>query len=624
MKRTIIFPVILLCVILGGRCSRSENKKISPVILISIDTCRADRLGCYGYSGGTTPRLDALAEEGVVFENAVAPVPLTLPSHSTMLCGTDPTGHGVHDNTGYHLAAHHQTLAELFRQKGRVTGAVVSAYVMDSRFGLAQGFDTYDDRFGSSENITERPGGETTDLAVRWLSGHRDDPFFLFIHYYDPHTRYNPPEPFKTKFRKDPYNGEIAYVDDCIGRIIAHLKKIRLYDAALIVVTSDHGEMLGEHGEDSHGFFIYRSALRVPLIFKLPFQKRRRRIRTLAGLTDVLPTVCGLTMMECPEEAAGRDLFSPIGAQENQVTDPAYYCESYLPALYGADPLRGIVTGEWKYIRSPQPELYRISGDPAEAVNLYSQKSEMARTLDDRLAEIIRRGRRHRKNDRSSESKADAGTLKKLESLGYIGGVSPKKPAVSDTGLDPKAIIGYHMNHIRVKMIFSQPGVSPEDLRRGEAICREMLADQPDLWPAHHYLGRIYVKMGNNRLGQKNITGAMDCFSRAIESNRNQMEAYNNLAWIMATHPDPRYRNGDRAVAYAEKAVSLGKGKNPSLLGTLAAAHAETGQFDRAVTVVGAILSRSDIDTYGTLVDLWKGQLKMYVNRHPYRDTGLK
>jgi tetratricopeptide (TPR) repeat protein len=329
-------------------------------------------------------------------------------------------------------------------------------------------------------------------------------------------------------------------------------------------------------------------------------------------------------MMECPEEAAGRDLFSPIGAQGNLMTDPAYYCESYLPVMYGADPLRGIITGEWKYIRSPQPELYRISGDPAETVNLYSQKSEMARALDDRLAEIIRRGRRHSKNNRSSQSEADAGTLKKLESLGYIGGVSPKKAVVSDTGLDPKTIIGYHMNHIRVKMIFSQPDVSPEDLRRGEIICREMLANQPDLWPAPHYLGWIYVKMGNNRLGQKNITGAMDCFSRAIEFNRNQMEAHNNLAWIMATHPDSRYRNGDRAVEYAEKAVSLGKGENPSLLGTLAAAHAETGQFDRAVMLIEKILYRSDIDTYGALVDLWKGQLKMYENRHPYRDPGLK
>ena len=230
----------------------SPPGQIRNIVLISIDTCRADHLSCYGFTRKTTPNIDAVAEQGILFENVMAPVPLTFPAHSTMLTGTIPPHHGVRDNTKYRFVDSNLSLAEILKEKGFATAAVISAVVLSSEVGLDQGFDTYDDEFEDSlvsVGIVQRRGEEVSRVGIEWLQQHRDEPFFLFLHYYDPHHDYSPPEPFASRFSDNLYAGEIAYTDYCIGQVIDQLKSLGLQDSTLLIITADHGELLGEHGD---------------------------------------------------------------------------------------------------------------------------------------------------------------------------------------------------------------------------------------------------------------------------------------------------------------------------------------------------------------------------------------
>ena len=257
-KYCLLLGLIVIAIVMAGWFLFGLTKdtgEIRNVLLISIDTCRADYLSCYGYPRETTPNIDELAREGILFENVISPVPLTLPAHSSMLTGTIPPYHRVHNNIDYKLGLSNVTLAEILKEVGFTTSAFISSFIMDSQFGLDQGFDTYNDSFEktySSVGINERKAGETSRLAAQWLDEHKDESFFLFLHYYDPHKSYEPPKPFASKFPQNPYAGEIAYTDDYIGQVITRLKELGLYDSTLIIITSDHGEMLGEHGEPAH------------------------------------------------------------------------------------------------------------------------------------------------------------------------------------------------------------------------------------------------------------------------------------------------------------------------------------------------------------------------------------
>lgn len=251
----------------------APGTKIRNVVLISIDTCRADHLSCYGYERKTTPHIDAVAGEGVLFTRAHSTNPITLPAHSSMLTGTNPSYHGVHGNRNYRLSDANVSLAEIMRDHGYQTAAFVSAFVLDARFGLDQGFETYDDHVSADPGrlfISERSGGDTSRQAIKWLDNRGREPFFLFLHYFDPHAKHDPPEPFTSRFLDAPYAGEIAYTDHCIGQIIEKLKSLGIYDSTLLVSTSDHGESIGEHEEDTHGYFIYQ------VRFAYPSSSRRR------------------------------------------------------------------------------------------------------------------------------------------------------------------------------------------------------------------------------------------------------------------------------------------------------------------------------------------------------------
>ena len=388
---------LVLLILLGPwlflSCS-APRPAIRNVLLISIDTLRADHVSAYGFPRPTTPSIDAVAREGVLFKNVHTPVPMTLPAHVSMLTGTLPPTHGLRDNMQNRLPEGSLTLAAMLKAKGFTTGAIVSTFVLDRRFGTSQGFDTYDDRFQEVHKIgdlSERKGDETARMARDWLEGHQDKPFFLFVHFYDPHDPYDPPEPFASPWKDHPYEGEVAFADHCLGQVLEKLRQLGLYDSTLIVITGDHGEMLGEHGELNHGFFIYEGALRVPLVVRVPrAQGAPRQVDLPVSLIDIVPTVLSQVGAEIPKEVQGVDLSPWLAGRGAGGGARPLYAETVTPTrYYGASSLLGVIVDGWKYIETTRPELYDLRSDPVEAVNLLEREPARADALARTLVAIL-------------------------------------------------------------------------------------------------------------------------------------------------------------------------------------------------------------------------------------------
>ncbi|MBN1224959.1 MAG: sulfatase, partial [Candidatus Aminicenantes bacterium] len=332
------------------------------VMLITLDTTRADRIGCYGYGMAETPNLDHLASEGVRFAHAYCQVPLTLPSHCSLMTGTYPLFHRVHNNGFYYLNPEERTLAEALKDGGYQTAAFVSSFTVDSRFGLNQGFDFYEDDFleiGATKNFTsERRADKVYGAFVKWFDVHYRKKFFCWVHFYDPHIPYNPPSPFKEKYAERPYDGEIAYMDVYVGKVLEKLKEKGVLDSTLVVLAGDHGEALGEKNEVDHGLYIYDVTMRVPFILYAPENiPQGLALDAKVRLIDILPTVCDLVGASLPEDVQGTTLLPYMTGRKKQ--DLSSYLETYMPReYYGWSELLGIIEGDWKYIKAPKPELY--------------------------------------------------------------------------------------------------------------------------------------------------------------------------------------------------------------------------------------------------------------------------
>ena len=532
VKKKQLFPwqlsglviLVVVAVILYFRAGAFSSRDIRHVILISIDTCRADYLGCYGYDRPTTPNIDKLSKQAVLFENVISPVPVTLPSHCSILTGTIPAYHGVRNSYDYKLGKSHVTLAEILKQRGFTTGAVISAFVLDSQFGLDQGFDSYNDHFEEpARNLlyfSERRGAEASRLATEWLEKHKDEKFFLLLHYFDPHIKYNPPEPFASEFADNLYAGEIAYTDYCIGRVIEKLKELGLYDSTLVIVTGDHGEMLGEHGEETHTYFIYQSAIKVPLILKLPGQTEPEKISHLVGLIDITPTICSLLGVDPPPHVQGKDL-SPYFGQKEVVSQERYlYCESLTPTRYDAGPLLGVVTNQFKYIRTTRSELYNIVDDPAETKNFIDQQPNRARILQDRLEQILEQSAGA--GSPSSKIGLDEQALKRLQSLGYMAGQISEDFKFDQSKDDPKDLIDFHNSYTSVSDLVLQ-----KEYEQAESICQELASQRPQVY-------QIYVLMASMAREQQDFDRAVLHLKRAIEVRPDVAKLQNHLGTILS------------------------------------------------------------------------------------------
>jgi len=569
----------------GCQTARTQIRKVpNPnVILISIDTCRADRLSCYGHPGKTTPNIDALAEQAVLFSEASSPVPMTLPAHASMLTGTIPPSNGVRHNDGYKLSAGDLTLAEILKERGYKTGAVISAFVLDSQFGLDQGFDFYDDVFEEKkENVhgggVERRGEEVSRVAIRWLEENRDERFFLFIHYYDPHLEYDPPSPYDSTYRDDPYTGEVAYADHCIGAFLDKLKDLGLFDSALILVTGDHAESLHEHDEADHGFFIYQSSLRVPLVIKFPGQKEPRRVNERVGLVDLAPTILGYLDAPIPDTMDGEDLtvFLAADAGRGKEWQSLYYCESIEPTSYRCAPLQGVIDGDWKYIRTLKPELYNLAADPGEKTNLFESEPVEAARLDKELAAILETAER----DLHGENQLTLGaeSLARLENLGYIGsGAAGGRMEGEEYQEDAKDFIATLNETLRAKELDREGRFS-----EARAICQRILAQRPHLVSLHEALGSIAMHEGRMEEAASHFSTYLQKISEGAKEGRqipafDVEKALTNLAGVMLA-----LGRLEEAAKQSEEALRLNP--NSGLLHyNVGLVRHQQGRFDEAV-----------------------------------------
>jgi arylsulfatase A-like enzyme len=554
----------------------SRRPKIRNVVLISMDTTRSDHLSCYGVYKNVTPNIDALAQEGALFKHMYSPVPLTLPSHSSMLTGLHPPRHGVHDNLKYQLNDSNLTLAEILKEKGFATGAVISAFILDSRFGLDQGFDDYDDEFEETldSHISQRRGSESTEHAISWIDKNKDNPFFLFLHYYDPHMPYDPPEPFKSMIIH-PYFAEIAYTDHCIGQVIDRLKSLGLYESTLIVVTADHGEMFGEHEEQTHGYYIYNGNIKVPLIIKTPGFNKAKIIEDFAGTVDIVPTICSLLGIDIPEEVQGKDL-SPY-FQENRrpsVIEPSLYSESMLPTKYGGNSLLGLIAGGYKYIQTTRPELYDLINDPKESVNLLEDQSQRGRIMQDQLKQILEESVLE---EIESSLELDTEAIKKLESLGYLAGDSIEEEFSFDQEkTDPKDLIEYHTDMSKI-----QGMIQHEEFDQAEEICLKLIAqDNTETFPRLcRFMVSIAKKKNDYETATKFIREVIQLYpqdpstyieyGRALFELGNKAQASEQLQIAYELQPESRvncfniakaYYDGslpEDAIAYCRKALEI-------------------------------------------------------------------
>lgn len=409
-----------------------QNRQASPnILLITLDTTRADRLGCYGYQRAETPHLDSLGRRGVVFERAYAPAPMTAPSHTSLFTGLWPPEHGVLTNGQTTLLPGIPTLAESLRQRGYDTAAFISAFVLQSRFGLNRGFQVYDEdlskaKLENDELHRYRDGKYSIESAVNWLTKSRTarTPFLCWVHLYDPHEPYEThPREFGTRFDNERYDGEIAYVDLLVGRLLKTLNDLHLTGNTYILVVGDHGESLGEHGELTHGYTLHESTLRVPLIAVDPRTPQGgQRISQPVPLVDIFPTLLDVAGVPVPEDISGRSL-QPVFAGRLPGPRTCYSLtdEPYLQAFWS--PLRSLTTERWRYVRSTRPELYDLSQDPQELENLAELNSDVTNDLENELAIFEEKLQLHA----GSNVELSVQDRRVLESLGYTAG-RVKKP----------------------------------------------------------------------------------------------------------------------------------------------------------------------------------------------------
>ena len=518
----------------SGKLADARGEGPYNVVIVTLDTLRADRLGAYGFDDISTPAIDGLARDGVLFENAHSTTPLTLPAHTSLFTGNYPLRHGVIDNGGYLVPEDAETLAEVLGAAGYRTGGFIAAYVLDRRWRIDQGFDHYVDGFDvSGQRViamgsVQRSANEVVDHAINWLDEPSqeslegvsqqtaDQPFFMWLHMYDPHAPYDPPEPFKSQYPNSPYLGEIAYTDSQVGRLVQELRRRALLDSTLVVVVADHGESLGEHGEAQHGFFVYDEATHVPLIMRVPFGNYdgQRRFETVS-LVDVMPTILEVIGLESDLEFQGRSLAPLLESEPSSNNEPKkryIYSESWYARLhYGWSDLRALRDERYKLILSSDPELYDLIEDPEEQYNLAGTLNtvffEMNRLAQEQIAKWSAGA------SPSTAGDLDEETRRKLVSLGYVGTFQ----AIDTDGSElpsPRNKIGIYNKSLEARQAMNR-----NEFSEAERLLREVLEEDPGIVDAYHTLGELYFEQGR-------LEEAVEAYSASIPLKPDDPYAY--------------------------------------------------------------------------------------------------
>ena len=590
-----------LCLLLGSAgCNWiSASRPTGPsVLLVTIDTLRADHVGAYGARDVATPTLDALAARGVLFENAMAAAPLTLPSHASLLTGQYPPTHGVRHNAIFVLREEAETLAERFHAAGFATGAVIGAAVLGPEFGLAQGFDHYDatlpEERATAAGFFERPAEAVTDAALAWLRK-TDRPFFLWVHYYDVHGRHEAPEPFATRFPARPYDGEAAYVDQQLGRLLAGLEASKRLAGTVVAVTADHGEGLGEHGESTHSYLIYDSVLHVPLIVAGPGIPAGRRVAGVvanAGLAATLLSRAGVSPL-------GRTDVGDLSPWWRDGAAPAAgfaYAESLAGQLdHGWAPIHAIRTDGFHYVRAPRPELYDMRADPGQLANLLpaerAERRELVEASEAHLAALLAPAAAPR------PVAVDAETRARIEALGYV----VPKGAVVSNGADPKDV--HQLSELWYEALALLFAHRYEEAERFALASLERLPNSSQL---HQVLANVYVETRRPQLALPHaleaarlnpewgdfqaqlayvyvllgdLPHAVATFERASELDPQHTGAQIGLMWRVKLG-----RPVEEAEQHAERALALG-GNRAEIVERVAEAWESLGEYERALAV---------------------------------------
>jgi arylsulfatase A-like enzyme/tetratricopeptide (TPR) repeat protein len=532
----IIAVAAIVIVLAAGGWWLMRPQPAGPVILISIDTLRADHLAAYGYTKGRTPNIDALVRDSVVFDRAYAHAPQTLPSHTSILTGQLPFEHGVRDNIGFSVKPDATTLASLFKTKGYGAGGFVSAYVLRPETGIGRGFDVYNADLpvgGLDRPIAQvtRPAPDTARAALAWLSTHVDPKLFLFVHFYEPHRPYEPPERFKDLL---PYDGEIAAADESVGTILAELRRRDWYDSATIVLVADHGEGLGDHGEEEHGLFLYEPTIHVPFIIKTPYQKSAgTHISAPVQHIDLLPTFAKIAGFAVPKGLRGRSLFELW--HSGTIEPQGIYSEAMMPRYhFGWSELTSLTDERYKFIRAPKSELYDLERDRAETQNLLSERTQVASAMRNGLESLIAgRGVDAPASNVSNEDR------QRLAALGYIGSASVGAETSGLTLPDPKDKAD--INHA---FVLAARSIGSMDFMDAAARLKWITDREPGMTDAWNQYAQVLIRLGRD-------ADALNAYKQMLQQRPDQPSVLLDAATVLM-----RLRRYDEAKAHALAAVS--------------------------------------------------------------------
>ena len=551
------------------------------VVVVTLDTLSARHLSQYGSNRIETPAFGRVADEGVLFEQATATVPLTLPSHTSMFTGTYPMFHGVRDNGGYYVREDAETLAEVLRDAGYRTGGFVAAFVVDSRWGLDQGFDRYYDDFNFREferislDSVQRPGDEVMDAALAWMDEVKEERFFSWIHLYDPHWPYEAPEPWASRvsgYSEASYDAEVLFTDSLVGRLLDWLDESALADDTLLVLIGDHGESLGRHREGAHGFFIYDASMQVPFLLRAPYRQIGRGLRVPAQVRgiDLMPTVLGLVGVPVPEPVQGVSLAPLADGSESDLGLWAYSESLYPRNHYGWSPLRSLRNGLLHFISAPRPELFEVLDDPGEATNLAPDRPGQVRQLQARLDQLVAELGNEGAEEQAPET-LDEDTRAQLAALGYLGGSSRVRVNEDEPLADPK-------DKIVLYNLLKAAGTDSTEDRVEEAMTkvRRVLAEDSGILEAHFILGNLFVK-------QEDWDEAIVAYREALSLDPEYKSAILGLA--------DAYRLADRldeAAAGYRRLLELDPNDNQAFY-HLAEIHAAREEYEAALEVLAAL-----------------------------------
>jgi arylsulfatase A-like enzyme/Tfp pilus assembly protein PilF len=592
-------PLLLLVALLVAAMESATAADRPSVLLVTLDTTRADRMGFLGSPRGVTPQLDLLAKESVVFERAYAQAPITTVSHATVLSGTFPQFHKVND-FGVPLPAALPYLPALLKAEGYRTAAFVGSLILDPRNGLAPGFDrgfeVYDAGFKvrrgkeSRYDTMERRAGEVVSRALAWLAANANGgaPFLLWVHLYDAHDPYDPPEPWKSRFAKAPYDGEIAYVDAMVGKLVAGLRAAQQLERTAVLVLADHGESLGEHGESTHGAFLYDSTLHVPLLIRLPGHRHAgRRVAARVSLVDLLPTVLEITALDAQPAAQGQSLLPLLTAAK--AADRASYAETDYPKrAFGWSSLAAWRIEKFLFVKAPRRELYEIATDPSSARNLALEQGEVANRIQEQMEAF--RAKTGGSVVASPETTLDPALLERLAALGYVSGAGSPVASPATSGIDPKDRIGV-ANTLHEAIVSVEGG----EFARAATLLGKVVASDPQIQMAQ-------LQLGLARARQRQFADALAPLRKAIEMQPDNPVAHYEMGLCLFETGDWKTSAGhfeivvSRMPKFADARFSLGSvyariDRVPEAMKELRAALDLEPQHYRANLLLGRLLT---------------------------------